>query len=169
MLGLSEEQKACVREMGLGEVLNMKLIDVPGALTYYILEKFNPKTMKIHLPCGTIDVTRESVANIMGFPMGNIKISDIPVSVQNRLKYIKWTEQFSDKDKIQLKEIKAKLLQTTNADVNFMMNIIVLMINSLIDSSTKGKCNYKQMKYINENTDLRDIDWCSMLIESLVK
>ncbi|CAH1454070.1 unnamed protein product [Lactuca virosa] len=66
--GFNDVQKDCVKKMGFGDLLKMKMIDVPGALSCFVLEKFNSKTKKIVMEGGVIDVTRESVNQILGFP-----------------------------------------------------------------------------------------------------
>ena len=169
MQTLTKDQKECVRKMGFGSLLKMKFIEVPGALSLYVLEKYNSFDNTINLPCGTINVTKESVHQIMGLPMGKTQFDDLPYPDIEDNCYIDWSSRYADKNHIRLNEIKTQIIQSKEADMNFKMDFIVVMINALIESSSHGKCNYTDIRYIMENTDVKDIDWCSYLIKSLNK
>nr|KAJ0223109.1 hypothetical protein LSAT_V11C200084180 [Lactuca sativa] len=128
--------------MGFGDLLKMKITKVPGALSRYVVDKFDSTKMKIVLREGVeIDVTRESVNQMLGFPL----------------------------EKKQLHEIKMNIVASDNADMNFQMNFIALLINSLIESSSCGKANTYPLNYVMKNTNIRNIDWCSYLLNCLVK
>ena len=169
ILGFNNEQRDCVIEMGFGSLLDMKMTDVPGALIYYVLDCFNEKTRKIEFPTGDIDVTRESINQILGFPMGSIKLKSMGFRGAEDRTYNNWENQFKKKTLIRLNEIKMKLASSNEADMNFNMNFIALVINSLCESSSCGKANYYDLNYIKEHTVIRDIDWCSYLIDCLIK
>ncbi|CAH1415980.1 unnamed protein product [Lactuca virosa] len=137
--GFSDVQKDCVRKMGFGDILKMKMIDVPGALSCFVLQKFNSKTKKIVMEGGVIDVTRESVNQILGFPLGKTKFSSLPFRIADDNSYEKWTERFDNKSIIRLKEIKMKIVSSNKSDMNFKLNFLALLINSLIETSSSGK------------------------------
>lgn len=167
--GLSNQQKDCVIEMGFGSLLHMKMSDVPGALIYYVLERFNPSTSKVVLPIGEIEITREYVHQILGLPLGSIKLSDMEFRDPKDMTYHNWAAQFENKSLIRLQEIKMKIVSSNLADMNFKLNFIALMINSLCESSSCGKANYSCLNYITGDTVVKDIDWCSFVIECLIR
>ncbi|CAH1442343.1 unnamed protein product [Lactuca virosa] len=70
---------------------------------------------------------------------------------------------------IRLQDIKMKIVSTNKADMNFRMNFIALLINSLIESSSSEKANTNPLNYITSKTKIENIDCCSYLIDSLVK
>ncbi|CAI9260838.1 unnamed protein product [Lactuca saligna] len=70
---------------------------------------------------------------------------------------------------IRLQDIKMKIVSTNKADMNFKMNFIALLINSIIESSSSGKANTNPLNYITSNTKIENIHWCSYLIDCLVK
>nr|KAJ0226072.1 hypothetical protein LSAT_V11C100036710 [Lactuca sativa] len=84
-------QKDYVRKMGFGDILKMKMIDVPGALSCFVHQKFNSKTKKIVMEEGVIDITRESVNQILGFPLGKTKFSRLPFRTADDNSYEKLT------------------------------------------------------------------------------
>ncbi|CAH1420528.1 unnamed protein product [Lactuca virosa] len=76
--GFNEVQKDCVRQMGFTGILKMKMIEVTGALSCFVLKNFNSKTKKIVFQRAVIDVTKESVKEILGFPLGRKQFSKLP-------------------------------------------------------------------------------------------
>ncbi|CAH1432146.1 unnamed protein product [Lactuca virosa] len=62
-----------------------------------------------------------------------------------------------------------KIVSTNKAYMNFRMNFIALLINSLIESSSSGKANTNPLYYITSKTKIENIDSCSYLIDCLVK
>nr|KAJ0190679.1 hypothetical protein LSAT_V11C800442810 [Lactuca sativa] len=150
-------KKIFFKQMGFGTLLKMKMTKAPWALSCYVVENFHLTKMKIILQEGVeIDVTRES-------------FSKLPFQKENDKSYDLWTEQFKNKKMIILHEIKMNIVTSDNADMNFEMKFIALFINSLIKSSSAGKENTYPLKYIMNNTNINNVDWCSYLLSCLVK
>nr|KAJ0215847.1 hypothetical protein LSAT_V11C300102820 [Lactuca sativa] len=61
------------------------------------------------------------------------------------------------------------IVASENANMNFQMNFISLLINSLIESSSAKKANIYPINYITKITNISNIDWCSYLFDCLVK
>jgi hypothetical protein len=165
---MSTEEKQCVRNMGFGELLNMKVIEVSGTLSCYMLERFNATTMTIALPCGNINLSRDTVHDIMGLPMGATKITELPFRSPEHTSYTNWYNQYN-KTHVRIHDVKRKIIESTNTDMNFKLNFLVLMINSLIESSSYGKANLDVLNYVTEDVDITDLDWCSLLLDSLTR
>ncbi|KAL4561839.1 hypothetical protein LXL04_034020 [Taraxacum kok-saghyz] len=141
--------------------------EVPGAIAYYMLHKFDTTTNKINLLCGSIEMTTDLVNQIMGFPVGTILFDDLQYPNIDDTTYSDWQSQFDKKNAIRINEIKTKILLSDEADMNFKLNFLAIMINSLIESSSHGKENYAPLKYITKETNIRNINWCKFLIASL--
>nr|KAJ0218524.1 hypothetical protein LSAT_V11C300128930 [Lactuca sativa] len=143
--GFNTIQKDCVKQIGF------------GALSLYVVDKFDPTKIKIVLQERVeIDVTKES-------------FSKLPFRKENDKCYDEWTEQFENKKMIRLHEIKMNIVTSDNTNMNFQMNFIALLINSLIESSSCGKANTYPLNYIMKNTNISNIDWYSYLLNCLVK
>jgi len=153
--------------MGFGELINMKIAEVPGSIAYYMLENFDSTTNTINLLCGSIEVTTDLVNQIMGFPVGTMSFDDLQYPDTADTTYSDWQSQFEKKNAIRINEIKTKIILSDEADMNFKLNFLAIMINSLIESSSHGKANYAPLKYITKETDIRKINWCEFLIASL--
>nr|KAJ0205764.1 hypothetical protein LSAT_V11C500272320 [Lactuca sativa] len=159
--GLNTIQKDCVKQMGFGALLKMKMNEVPGALSCYVVEKFDPINMKIILREGVeIDVSRESGKNSFQNFHFEKKMIKVMTNGLNNLK---------TKKMIRLHEIKMNIVASDNADMNFHMNFIALLINSLIESSSLGKANTYTFNYIMKNTNISNTNWYSYLLNCLVK
>ncbi|XP_023751199.1 uncharacterized protein LOC111899599 [Lactuca sativa] len=124
------------------------MTDIPRALNCFVLNNFNLETKKIVLQKGVIDVTKESVKKILGFPLGRKQFSKLPFKTKEDKCYEEWTNQFEDKKMIQLQDIKMKIVSANKEDTNFRMNFIALLINSLIESTSSGKANTNTLNYI---------------------
>ena len=95
--------------MGFGGLLKIKLAEVPGALSFYVLEKFETSSRKIKLPAGDIDVTRESVHQMLGLPMGDVKWDDLQFRDPEDTAHTDWINQFED-NMIRIQPLKMKLV-----------------------------------------------------------
>ena len=158
--GFNTIQKDCVKQMGFCALLNMKMTEVPWALSCYVVEKFDPTKVKIILREGVeIDVPRELVNQILGYPLGKKLFSKLPFRKENDKSYMtNGLNNLKTKKMIRLHEIKMNIVASDNADMNFHMNFIALLINSLIESSSCGKANTYPLNYNMKNTNKSNID-----------
>ncbi|KAL4567945.1 hypothetical protein LXL04_023541 [Taraxacum kok-saghyz] len=164
---LSKEQITYVRRMGFSEFIRIKITEVPGTIGYYMLQSFDTTTYKINLLCGSIDVTTDLVNQMMGFPVATMSFDDLPYPDTDDTSYSDWQSQFDKKNSIKINEIKTKILLSDQPDMNFKLNFLAIMINSLTESSSHGKANYAPLKSITKETNIRNINWCEFLIASL--
>nr|KAJ0191179.1 hypothetical protein LSAT_V11C800415390 [Lactuca sativa] len=147
--GFIEVQKDCVKWMGFGGILKMKMTKVPRTLSYFVLKNFDSETKKIILQRRVIDVTKESVKEILRFPLGRKQFSKLPFRSKEDKCYKEWTNQFEDKKMIRLQDIKMKIVSTNKADMNLTINFVSLLINSLIESSSSGKSKHQPIELHN--------------------
>ncbi|CAI9277211.1 unnamed protein product [Lactuca saligna] len=69
---------------------------------------------------------------MLEFPLGSIEFSKLPFRTKADKTYGEWTNQFKNKTMIHLQEIKMKIVSSKKANMNFKMNFIALLINSLL-------------------------------------
>ncbi|CAH1454489.1 unnamed protein product [Lactuca virosa] len=77
ILGLSKEQKECVRSMGFRALLKMKITDIPLKLRFYVLQKFDSERMVIDIEGKELKVTTESVHDMLGIPIGGTILTQL--------------------------------------------------------------------------------------------
>jgi len=155
--------------MGFGSLLKMKLTDVPGHLSFYVLQNFNHTEMHIKVDNDFIPVTPESVQEMLGIPMGENKLSELPRRDKDDKCLEDFNQQFVSSKMIRLQELKNEIICTEEADMNFKMNFLTLFVNTFCESTPMGRCITTPLDHISTNTDIANIDWCSYLLDCLVR
>ncbi|CAH1422647.1 unnamed protein product [Lactuca virosa] len=96
IFGLSKKQKECVRSMGFGSLLKMKITDIPPKLGFYILQKFDSERMVIDLEGKELKVTAESVHDMLGIPTGGTIHTQLDQWPKDDTSYDEWKKQFKE-------------------------------------------------------------------------
>ncbi|KAL4564718.1 hypothetical protein LXL04_028786 [Taraxacum kok-saghyz] len=124
--GLSKDQKNCVRDMGLGTVLQSKLMDVPMKMCYYVLERLNVEKMVVVVEKGELKVNAESIHDMLGLPIGGTLFKDMPVVVEDDEDscMFEWKNQYENTKDLRLKQLKNEILLTREGDLNFRINFL---------------------------------------------
>ncbi|CAH1427284.1 unnamed protein product [Lactuca virosa] len=169
--GLNREQKDCVRAMGFGSLLGMKMIDVPLKIVYYVLDHFNFESLKVEFDNCEVSVDSKSVQEMLGLPSGGSLLSNMDYISENNEEscMFELKKQYENIDKLRLKQLKNELVQTSAADDNFRINFLVLFINTFCESTSMGKCNLNPLYLIRRDTNLSSIDWCDYIANCLVR
>ncbi|CAI9280912.1 unnamed protein product [Lactuca saligna] len=169
ILGMSKEQKEFVRSMGFGALLKMKITDIPLKLGFYVLQKFDYERMVIDIEGKELKVTAESVHDMLGIPIGGTKLTQLDQWPKDDTSYDEWKQQFKKDSIIRLSAIENVIVSTTQADFNFKLNFLVLFVNTFCESTSMGRCNLFPLSYISRKTDISNIDWCSYVLDCLVR
>lgn len=169
--GLSREQKECVRKIGFGSLLKMKMTDVSLKIGFYVLQNFDLDKMKVKVENGYINVNTQSVHDMFGVPMGGFLLADLEYIEEDdeRGCMFEWIKQFKKGEVMRLKHIKNAIVRTTVADFNFILNFIVLFINTFCESTAMGRCNVSPLHRIQKDTDVSEIDWCNYIVDCLIR
>nr|KAJ0205654.1 hypothetical protein LSAT_V11C500262920 [Lactuca sativa] len=154
--------KDCVRAMGFGSLLRMKMIDVPLKIVYYVLDHFNFETLKVEFENCEVSVDSKYVYEMLGLPSGGSLLSNMDYIFENNEEscMFEWKKHYGNIDKLRLKQLKNELVQTSGADDNFRINIL---------STSMGKCNMNLLYLLERDTDLSSIDWCDFIVNYLVR
>lgn len=166
MQKLSEKQKLCIEKMGFGQLLNIKMDGIPGRMAYAVLDSFDPKAMELKFGDKRIKVTRESIHQMLGLPMGKIDFLTCNRAKDEDQFVQSWRQQFGSKS-IRPNDIKQKIIETDDADFNFKLNFLTLMFNTLGECHLSGKCSLKIVNSIQPTTDISDINWCGHIFNCL--
>lgn len=166
--GLSKEQKVCVKFIGFGSLLKMKILDVPSRISLCMLNNSDSTRMVIKVEKGEIMVTRESVNEMWGIPLGGKRIEENSYRDRSDKWYNDWAKQFDDVLNLRMTQLRHSIVSTSLVDMNFKMNFIVLFVNTLCKSSSSGICNINKLKHISTGTDIKNIDLCSYVLDCLI-
>ncbi|CAI9281813.1 unnamed protein product [Lactuca saligna] len=169
IFGMSKEQKESVRFMGFGCLLKMKIIDIPLKLGFYVLQNFDSERMVIDIEGKELKVTIEYVHDMLGIPIGGTKLTQLDQWPKDDTSYDEWKQQFKKYSIIRLSAIKKVIISTTQADFNFKLNFLILFVNTFCESISMGRCSLFPLSYISRKTDISNIDWCSYVLDCLVR
>nr|KAJ0204525.1 hypothetical protein LSAT_V11C500235780 [Lactuca sativa] len=158
ILGMSKEQKESVRSMGFGALLKMKITNISLKPGFYVLQKFDSERMVIDIEGKELKVTAESVHDMLGIPIGGAKLTELDQWLKDDTNSI-----------IRLSAIKNVIVSTTQVDFNFKLKFLVLFVNMFCESTSMGRCNLFPLRYISRRTNISNIDWCSYVLDCLVR
>ncbi|CAH1412521.1 unnamed protein product [Lactuca virosa] len=143
--------------------------DIPLKLGFYILQKFDSERMLIDFEGKELKVTSQSVHDMLGIPISGTILTQLDQWPKDDTSYDEWKQQFQEGSIIRLNAIKKVIVNTTEADFNFKLNFLVLFVNKFCESTSMGRCNLFPLSYISRKTDISNIDWCSYVLDCLVK
>ncbi|GJU19627.1 ulp1 protease family, C-terminal catalytic domain-containing protein [Tanacetum coccineum] len=121
-----------------------------------------------------LQITRRSVHDIFGFPMGNIKVEDITrADIRNNITR-EWRRQYpiAPKGEIQrvfLGALVKQIKKEREGGRMFKMNLLVLLMTLLAEGITNGTSNQNILPCLNNIEDISNMDWCGYLLKCLRK
>ncbi|CAI9299012.1 unnamed protein product [Lactuca saligna] len=77
--GMSPEQKQAILSMGFGSILQVNITSCPGQLSYYLLDVYDANSKRIVLQNSVIEITEQTVHDMMGLPTGGEDINELPL------------------------------------------------------------------------------------------
>ncbi|CAI9261277.1 unnamed protein product [Lactuca saligna] len=147
----------------------MKVTDIPLKLGFYVLQKFDSERMVIDIEGKELKITAESIHDMFGIPISGTKLTQLDQWPNDDTSYDEWKQQFKKDSIIRLSAIKNVIVSTTQVDFNFKLNFLVLFVNMFCESTSMGRCNLFPLSYISRRTDISNIDWCSYVLDCLVR
>lgn len=145
---LSFEQKKCVKEHVFKSLLKLEIDDLPSRLSYNVIHNFDYEKMILKFIDSEIKVDSQSVNEMLGIPIREKEVDQLPFRAKDDQCYDRWINQFVDKKNIRLKDIVNAIISTKEVDFNFKLNFIVLFCNTLVEATGIGKINDKILKKI---------------------
>nr|GMC86937.1 uncharacterized protein LOC109191529 [Ipomoea batatas] len=130
---LNPAQQQCVREMGMGNILDLNITNIPRRLGLWLVENFDPRSCTLQLQNGqSIHITAADVAATLGLPMGQIEITKraaraVPEILQE------WRAIFEKTTCITPVAMITRMLETDAGDPWFKRHFALLVITVLID------------------------------------
>ncbi|KAI3499221.1 hypothetical protein L1887_35014 [Cichorium endivia] len=98
---------------------------------YYVVNNFDSDAMVLRLPRGDIPITREIVHHLLGLPLGETSIESLQFRENDDDTLALWKEQFQGSSDIKPKGIQKAMLNTTEPNLIFKVNLFVLLCTSL--------------------------------------
>ncbi|PWA79108.1 ulp1 protease family, C-terminal catalytic domain-containing protein [Artemisia annua] len=156
---LSTKQREDVEEMGFGAVLGFTIKDVPTRLSYWLLDNFDEDRCVLNVDGKEISITRETVRDVLGLPMGNVPVNAVDEADCRHPLVIEWKRQFESMRRYKHIPVENIIYTQANGGWMFKLNFLVLYF------STIGESN----KNATDENDIPGFDWCSYVLECLVR
>lgn len=163
---LSTSQRQCVEAMGFGKILDMKVDGIPSKLGFYVVDRFDEKKMEIRLENGSIKITKDSIHDMLGVPNGGDELHSLQGTETDDTILKEWKKQYG-KTLIRPADVMREIIVSEDAGLNFKLNFLILVSNTMAEGMKMGICNLNILSYIREDTVIRNIDWCSYIWDCL--
>nr|GEU54486.1 hypothetical protein [Tanacetum cinerariifolium] len=130
-------------------------------------EMLSEAKKEARLQKGLVKATRQKVHDILGIPIGNIKLQDLEQRDANDPFIAKWEAQYSHLKKPTPPAIAFQISSTTEEDFMFKMNFITLFESTMGTLDNGGRVPNKLLKCIKKEDDIAKIDWCGYILDCL--
>ncbi|PWA54937.1 hypothetical protein CTI12_AA431760 [Artemisia annua] len=167
MVGLTEMRKKCLKDIGFERFINFPITELPGALLYYVVDKFHLTSMELRLEKGSIKITKQRIHDMIGVPMGKMKLEDLEQRDPDDPFIAEWEIQYSNVAKITPAAISTEITSTFDADFIFTINFLTLFASTMGTVDNGAKVFPTVLKHVKENDVISDIDWCGYILECL--
>ncbi|KAL4560985.1 hypothetical protein LXL04_033144 [Taraxacum kok-saghyz] len=176
MQNLKKAQKEYGRSIELGHLLQMKVDGSPTKIDYYVVKNFDPQNMVLKANNRVININRECVHDLLGLPLGHVKIEDMEYRTKDDKTVEDWYDQFDGtKDIIDgRKDIRPNALKeamtcSEEANLMFKVNIFVLLCNTLGKINSMGTCDISMLPKATKDLDLSNFYWCSYVLRKMLE
>nr|GMD38006.1 uncharacterized protein LOC109155335 [Ipomoea batatas] len=155
--------------MGMGNLLDLNITNIPRRLGLWLVENFDPRSCTLQLQNGqSIHITAADVAATLGLPMGQIEITRRAArAVPEILR--EWRAIFEKTTTcITPGAMITRMLETDAGDPWFKRHFALLVITVLIDPMVNGYVNQNYIDHLQDVANIPNLNWCQMVINSLV-
>lgn len=163
-----------LKKMGFGEFYeNFNFYSIPSELGFWLVRNFDLETRSIKMNDGRkIKVTREMVRDILGIPMGDMKVEALDEKNLFEETTSKWRQVMDSivvQKKIYLTKLEEHLISLTEVDWEFRVAFLVLFFSIFGLGNKDGEVNERILPILSNTDNVSNMDWCSYVLECLVK
>ncbi|PWA73469.1 Peptidase C48, SUMO/Sentrin/Ubl1 [Artemisia annua] len=166
---LSTKQREDIKEMGFGDVLGFKIKDVPTRLSYWLLDNFDEDRCVLNVDGKAISITRETVRDVLGIPMGNVPVKAVDEADCRHPLVIEWKRQFDGLTRYKHIPVEKQIYTQADGGWMFKLNFLVLYFTSIGEANKNATVNLRFFNCIQDEIDIPGFDWCSYVLECLVR
>ena len=117
-----------------------------------------------------INITLDVVKNMLGVPRGDVHIQACDTSDYRNPLTRWWKEQFGKGVKRYYNtHVANEILKTKRGGWMFKLNFLVLFFSTIGEVNLSNTVNLRFLPCINNEDDILKIDWCTYIIECLVR
>lgn len=169
---LTDAQKKDVIDMGFETIFDLKVSVIPGKLACFVCDNFDAVTNTLIIGDKSVKITKQSVHDILGFPIGQNKVNAVTRAgkgddgITNE-----WRKQYPVFEKgtqrIYVSDVVNKIANNKRGGKMFKMNMLVLMMTLLAEGIKCGTVNQKILPCIENVEEIANMDWCGYIFECL--
>ena len=165
---MNDKQKKFIKDIGFGCLFDLNIVSLPQYLSYWLVDQFDPnKCCLVMANGGELEITEIDVHITLGLPMGKVLVAR--KTAKENFNLVKdWRNTFEVKDNITSAMVMDKLIADTDCGDQFLVNFIVVLDSYLIDTLGNGHANHSLVRVVPELGDMRELNWCGLVLESLV-
>ncbi|XP_071725495.1 uncharacterized protein [Rutidosis leptorrhynchoides] len=165
---LSNEQKSDLISMGFECLLDFKIKSLPGRLSFWLVDKFNAENLKLNLGAVELEITKEDVNEILGFPIGDICVTAVRRAWIGKGNLIcQFRKLYNKNQRICVRNLEGSILKNKEGGDNFKLKMLVFIMTILVEGLTDSTANLRFLPSINNLEDVIKMDWCGYVLECL--
>ncbi|KAK9050419.1 hypothetical protein SSX86_030611 [Deinandra increscens subsp. villosa] len=162
---LKENQRAAVRQMGMGRILKLRVDGIPGKLGHFVVDKFNPKTLEIDLGTAKIKVDHERISQLFGLQNQGF---DLEPTAKKKLHLIgkEWKARYPSGYITRVQAVE-KIDRSEEAGTMFKLDFISVFISVMAEAGVSEYMKLDYLPNIKNDTNLDGINWNNYIIGAL--
>nr|GME04885.1 uncharacterized protein LOC109193148 isoform X1 [Ipomoea batatas] len=167
---LSCQQKDDIRDMGFGSLLEFNVGDCTPCLVHWLLSNFDGQAMAFDLRGGRLlPLEERDVELVLGFPRGCIEmVKRDKLHISNLLQH--WRGKFEKKRHyVTASEISTQMVKLVDGGILFRRHFCMLVLTTLVCCMRNGYANQMYFQCFDDVRRIRDLNWCKLLVDSLVE
>ncbi|MFS7995906.1 hypothetical protein Hanom_Chr12g01123581 [Helianthus anomalus] len=170
MKELNEPQLLAVEQMGFGSLRHLSVHRILTRLGLWLVTNYDHQNNCLNVGTHTIQITRELIADVLGIPMGDVRLNYVKKPSKKDPVILRWRNQFGPGSNLKtVKDVTDFIKASDDSGRMFMLNYLVVF-NTIMGVTTKGRhVNMKFLPSVTPNADINKMDWCRYLIECLRK
>ena len=106
---LKPTQKACLEQLGFGNLVEFKVDGIPSKLGCYVVDMFDADKKELKLVEGSIEITKDLISDMLGIRNEGIDIMDEKVN-RNEEMVSSWMEQYDNPKNIKPSDLPSEYL-----------------------------------------------------------
>lgn len=178
---LTDGQKKSLEEMGFGNYTSDFNFDsTPTLLGTWICENFDVKNCSLVLSNNRkIKITKELIHQILGIPMGDVKVVALRETTSADPTTAKWRAslpltvydpQGSDyMKKIPLSRLESYLIESSDEGWAFKVGFLVVFFSIFAHGNRDGTVNQRFLPSLENIENVPKLDWCTYCLECIKK
>ncbi|KAK9668951.1 hypothetical protein RND81_13G098300 [Saponaria officinalis] len=179
ILGLTNQQKAAVEEIGFGGLLQLKVRRVPKKIVPMLLSSFNDGSFMFHTSTCNFLLRKEDVHDCFLLPMGPRKVPLLGTgrsknTSQDSSRELKesWREKFGvggSSNAILIGKLYSELLKSKAGDEDFKRMFVLYSMSAFLAPTTNSTVDLKLLLAVDDVSQIGQLDWCSYVFKNVVK